>query len=121
MALPIPMCCISGDAPNEPPLETSRYRIGFACPRPASVSLILAPIAALLLFTPTSLMEIQRFEWPGFMKRTLLYLSPGTAPPRFSKRSSLPSLSTSAKETPCPFCRCPVPLEELMSTKYFPS
>src|SRR6266849_1505371 len=83
VALPMPMCCISGDAPNEPPLETSRYRIGFACPRPASVSLILAPIAARLLFTPTSLIEIQRFECPGFMKSTLLYLSPGTAPPGF--------------------------------------
>ena len=27
VALPMPMCCINGDAPNDPPLETSRYLI----------------------------------------------------------------------------------------------
>src|SRR6266568_8879726 len=81
VAFPIPMCCISGDEPNEPPLETSRYRIALSAPTPASVTLIFAPIAALLLLTPTSLIEIQRFECPGFMNSTLLYLSPGTAPP----------------------------------------
>src|SRR6185503_15583531 len=119
--LPIPMCCINGDEPNDPPLETSRYLIPVSAPGPLSVNLILAPMAERLLLNPTSLIAIQLLlACPGFAKRTLLYLSPGTAPPRFSNMSSSPSLSRSANDTPWPFCRWPVPLDELISTKDLP-
>ena len=62
-----------------------------------------APMAARLVFLPTSFTVSQWLPWPGFWKRTLWYLSPLTAPPVSTKRSTSPSRSQSPQATPWPF------------------
>ena len=49
--------------------------------------------------------------WPGFSNSASWYLSPRKAPPRLANTSWSPSLSRSAKATPWPFCRWPVPVD----------
>ena len=51
----------------------------------------------------------------------LWYRSPSMAPPISMKMSTLPSRSQSPQATPCPFCRCPVPEEAVISAKRLPA
>ena len=61
--------CSSGLAPQLLPEETCRWIVS-GC-SPAVTTLIRAPMAARLVFLPTSLTVSQWFPWPGFWNRML--------------------------------------------------
>ena len=64
-----PICCSSGLAPKLLPEEMWRWTVIGVLP--AVITLIRAPIAARLVVRPISLIDSQRFPWPGFWKRML--------------------------------------------------
>ena len=104
---PSPMRCRYGDAPNEPPLVTTRWRSASVPSGCRTNAVIRAPMAARLLVLPTRRTPSERFAVPGFLKSAFQYASPGTNPPMLASRSSSPSPSTSPNATPWPFCRWP--------------
>src|SRR5688572_27182373 len=118
---PSPICCCSGDAPNEPPLLTVLWIVRLAPPASSTVTVVRAPIAARFVLTPVSRRPSQSLPCPGLSNRRNVCASPGVAPPTLNTISWSPSPSRSAHATPCPLCSSPVPDEAVTSTNDFPS
>ena len=109
-ALPRPMCCCSGDAPND---AAAVHRAVDRAPAPAGIldrhRDARADGGAVASSRPRASAPSQSLPWPGFSNRRNACASPGVAPPTLKTISSSPSLSRSAKATPWPLCSSPVP------------